>query len=289
MFNASYKIATIFGIPIKLHASVIILLFMYMSDFSFPYGILIAAGILTSICLHELGHSLVAMSKKCRVREITLMFMGGVAQMESIPRKPVDEFLMAIAGPIVSVSLGVALIVTGLRFPLPPIPELGRTGFPFFGVVSWNFFFFLGVVNCFLAVFNMIPAFPMDGGRVLRAGLTPFLGRLKATRIAVGIGKFSAVAFGIWGFMEPFSFWPMALGLFIYFAANQEYRMVLMQERGRPFGFWDWVRKASGQQTAAEKVDQDQVTISPPPYERGPSSRSSLSEDTHNPLDNLRP
>jgi hypothetical protein len=153
---------------------------------------------------------------------------------------------------------------------------------------GWNFFLLLGAVNCLLAVFNMIPAFPMDGGRVLRAGLTPFMGRLKATRVAVGIGKFSALAFGIWGIMEGEPLF-IAVGIFIYFAANQEYRMVLMQERGRPFGFWDWVRKASGQQTAAEEVDQDQVTISPPPYERGPSSRSSLSEDTNNPLDNLRP
>ena len=277
MFKASYKIATVFGIPIKLHVSVIFLLFIYGKEFPFPYGILFALGMLTSIALHELGHSVVAIWKKCRVREITLMFMGGVAQMESIPRKPLDEFLMAIAGPLVSAGLGVSLIVTSIRFPFPPVPPLG-----------YDLFFMLGFVNCILAVFNMIPAFPMDGGRVLRAGLTPFMGRLKATRVAVGIGKFAAVAFGIWGITQG-DFFLIAIGIFIYFAANQEYRMVLIQERGRPTGFWDWVRTASGQQAPAEEVDQDQVTISPPPYERGPSSRSSLSEDTHNPLDNLRP
>lgn len=277
MFKASYKIATLFGIPIKLHVSVIFLLFLYIRHFPFPYGILFAAGMLTSIALHELGHSLVAISKKCRVREITLMFMGGVAQMESIPRKPLDEFLMAIAGPLVSAGLGVSLLVTGTRFPFPPIPPFG-----------YNLFTLLGLVNCLLAAFNMIPAFPMDGGRVLRAGLTPFTGRLKATRIAVGIGKFAAFSFGIWGIMQG-EFILIAIGIFIYFAANQEYRMVLMQERGRPFGFWDWVRTASGQQGPVEEVDEDQVIISPPPYKRGPASRSKLSEDTHDPFDRLRP
>ncbi len=276
MFRASYKIATIFGIPIKLHISVIVLLLMYVMDFPFPYGILVGLGMLVSISLHELGHSVVALSKKCRVREITLMFMGGVAQMESIPRKPLDEFLMAIAGPAVSAALGGSLIVTSLRFPLPAIPGLG-----------WDLLFFLGVVNCALAVFNMIPAFPMDGGRVLRAALTPFMGRLKATQVAASIGKFAALCFGVWGLLE-LRFILVAIAIFIYFAATNEYRMVLMQERGRQFGFWDWVRAASGQRPpAGDPGGEDEVIISPPPYERGPSERSRLSEDTESPFDQL--
>ncbi len=284
MFKASYKIATIFGIPIKLHVSVIVLLYMYMRDFPLPYGPLIAVGMLISIALHELGHSLVAISKKCRVREITLMFMGGVAQMESIPRKPIDEFLMAIAGPLVSAGLGVSLFVMGLRFPFPPIP--GFLPFPPIGAFpgfEWNYFLFLGFVNCALAIFNMVPAFPMDGGRVLRAALTPFMGRLKATRIAVSIGRFAALAFGVWGVMTPFSFWPIAIGIFIYIAAGQEYRIVQMQERGRQAGFWDWVRTASGNRPQRDPSDADQVVISPPPYSRGPSSRSPLTEDDEGP------
>lgn len=272
MFNASYKIATVFGIPIKLHVSVLILILIYLFDFPFPYGILVGLGILMSIALHELGHSLVAISKKCRVREITLMFMGGVAQMESIPRKPLDEFLMAVAGPLVSLGLGLTLISAGLRFPLPPIPGIG-----------WNYFFFMGVANTFLAVFNMLPAFPMDGGRVLRAGLTPWLGRLKATRIAASIGKFAALVFAFLGIRYG-EFIFIAIAIFIYFAASQEYRMVLMQERGRRFGIWDWINQAAGRPQPPRADEDDQVLISPPPYEKGPSSRSRLTEDDDNPM-----
>jgi len=269
MFKASYKIATIFGIPIKIHISVVVLLVMYVTDevLGFYYGLLMAIGMLISICLHELGHSLVAIAKKSRVREITLMFMGGVAQMESIPRRPLDEFLMAIAGPLVSLSLGVSLFFSGLRFPLPPIPGLGE----------WNYFMLLGAVNGMLAVFNMIPAFPMDGGRVLRASLTPFKGRLGATRIAATIGKAAAWGFGIWALFN-LNFFLVAIAFFIHYAATQEYRMVLIQERGRPFTFWDWARAAAGR-PPEDEADNDEVIISPPPYERGPASRSRLSED----------
>lgn len=273
MFKASYKIATVFGIPIKLHISVIILLLMYMRDFTFPYGALLAIGMLLSISLHELGHSLVAISKKCRVREITLLFMGGVAQMESIPRRPLDEFLMAIAGPLVSLGFGLLLMGIGNWFPFPVMPSVG-----------WNYFYFLGVINCGLAIFNMIPAFPMDGGRVLRAALTPWQGRLAATRVAATIGRFAAFAFGVFCLFKG-AFLLVAIAIFIYFAAGQEYRLVLMQERGRQFDFWDWARTASGSRPQQDPASgDDQVVISPPPYRRGPASKSRLIEDDESPF-----
>lgn len=274
MLKNSYKIATVLGIPIKLHISVIVLLVLYVINMSFPHGLVFGVGMLISIALHELGHSAVAISKKCRVREITLWGLGGVAQMERIPRKPLDEFFMAIAGPAVSLGLGASLFFTGLRFP--PMASLG----------GWNYFTLLGFVNGLLAGFNLIPAFPMDGGRILRASLTPRLGRLKATRIAASIGKAAAWGFGIWGLWPPFSPMLIALGFFIHYSASQEYRMVLIQERGRQFGFWDWVRAASGQRPPADEAGDDEVIISPPPYKRGPSARSRLSEDTRDPFDN---
>ena len=276
MLKASYKIATVFGIPIKLHISVIVLLFIYMTRIPFPHGLVFGLGMLLSISLHELGHSLVAIAKKCRVREITLWFIGGIAQMESIPRKPLDEFLMAVAGPAVSLCLGALLFTAGLF--LPPMASLG----------GFNYFTILGFVNGALAVFNLIPAFPMDGGRVLRAALTPRLGRVRATRIASSIGKAAAWGFGIWGLWPPFDPMLIVIAFFIHFAASQEYRIVLMQERGRQFGFWDWVRTASGQPPDTADSDSDEVVISPPPYERGPSSRSRLSEDSGSPFDNLK-
>ena len=277
MFRASYKIATVFGIPIKLHISVILLLLVYGRNFLFPSNLLIGLGILLSIALHELGHSLVAISKKCRVREITLWFMGGVAQMESIPRKPLDESLMAIAGPMVSLVLGGAFLLAG---KLLPMPDLLPT-------IEMNIFEFLGWANLMLACFNLVPAFPMDGGRVLRAILTPFLGRLRATKIASNIGKLVAIGFVVLAFYakEPVFFF---LGIFLYFIAGREYRMVEIQEHGRRFSFWDWVRTASGNPPPPQDAgDEDQVIISPPPYKRGPASRSRISEDTKGPFDSV--
>lgn len=274
MFRASYKIATVFGIPVRLHISALLLVFFYLINFSFPDGLIMGIGILASIALHELGHSLVAIAKKCRVREITLWFLGGVAQMESMPRKPFDEFLMAIAGPAVSMILGGSLVFIGGYLRLSLVPELAIDG------LRLNIIEALGWGNIVLAIFNLIPAFPMDGGRILRAGMTPFVGRLKATRIAANIGKIAALCFVFIAFRYH-AYRLIILAIFLYYVANKEYRAVLAQERGRNYGFWDWVSMAAGQRqpTKEESIDDDQVVISPPPYKKGPASHSRISED----------
>lgn len=277
MFGSSYKIATIWGIPIKIHMSLIILLLIFAITMAFSGGLnailivlFLELCIFISIALHELGHSFVAIRKGCRVREITLMFIGGAAQMENIPTRPKDEFLMAVAGPAVSIFLGLLLIKGGDYLPLRaaywPVPLVRNLA------IRCNIVQFLGIINLALAAFNLLPSFPMDGGRVFRALLTPRLGRLRATFIAARLGKIMAVFFGIYGFLAHY--WLLVLiAFFIYTAAGNEYRLVQIQEAVKQHGFgfippfgnrWD------------SHNDNDKVIIGPPPYEDGPGSQSDI-------------
>lgn len=276
MFKSSYKITTIWGIPIKLHISLlIIILIMILGDIprigfaAVPDGILLGIFLFGSIALHELGHSFVAIRKGCRVREITLAFFGGMASMERIPSKPRDEFQMAIAGPLVSLCLGTVGILLGLYCPRP---QFRLTNY------LLNMIFYIGIINIWLVLFNLVPAFPMDGGRVLRALLSRKYGRLKATYTASRIGKFLATAFGILSAINffrgvPYSLIHLAIAIFIYNTAENEYRLVRMQETARQFGFDPGLG------------DDDAVEISPPPYEKGPGSKT----EVHNTRDDLFP
>ncbi len=255
MFGSAYRIATVWGIPIKMHMSWIIILFMIPGTLVFRVAI--ALGLFASVALHELGHSFVAIHKGCRVREITLMFMGGAAQMERIPRRPLDETLMALAGPGVSLILG-AVGYFGGRL-------LAGVGLSYAGMIVY----ILGWINWGLAAFNLLPSFPMDGGRVFRALLTPKVGRLRATFIASRLGKIMAVLFGLYGFLsEPRSWILVAIAFFIYSAAGREYRVVQMEEAARRGGgggpFWNPFQSPADPPPPFD--DSDDVLISPPPY-----------------------
>jgi len=262
MFGSSYKVATIAGIPIKIHISLLLMVLLLSRRFGPLTGILLEVGLVVSIVLHELGHSMVAIRKGCRVREITLLCVGGAAQMERIPSRPRDEFLMAVAGPAVSLVLGVTGVYLGnlLTF-LPPVPTLP---------VNLNFIQFLGVVNIVLTVFNLLPAFPMDGGRVLRAMLTPKLGRLRATFIALRLGRLIAVLLGIRGFFAHD--WILVfIAFFIFIAAGNEYRVVQIQEAAKQRGFtWPGFEDVCGSD------EDDQAVVGPPPYRQGPGSRADI-------------
>ena len=180
-----------------------------------------------SVALHELGHSYVALRKGCRVRQITLMCIGGAAQMEQIPRRPRDEFLMAIAGPAVSLLIGAIALPGGLYLIVTTT-----------GVWRYlsSFLFAVGVMNLGWVVFNLLPAFPMDGGRILRAMLTPKLGRLRATSVAARLGKLIAIAFGILGFAYYGYFMLVVIAFFVYAAADNELKLVQLQETARQRG-----------------------------------------------------
>jgi len=139
--------------------------------------------------------------------------------------------------------------------------------------------FYVGWMNLFLVGFNLLPSFPMDGGRVLRALLTPKLGRLRATFIASRLGKIMAILFGVFGFLS--SHWILvAIAFFIFIAAGNEYRLVQLQEAAKQqgFGFGSW-------EPWEENNPDDKVSISPPPYEDGPDRQTDIhSSDDDNPF-----
>ncbi len=175
------------------------------------------------VILHELGHALTAKKFNIKTKKITLLPIGGVASLEKMPDKPGEELLVALAGPAVNVIIAVLL---SLAIPL-------RSYFNFDNVVIDemlfqpslpNFLFYLFIANVMLVVFNMIPAFPMDGGRVLRALLSFKLGRVKATAIAATLGQAMALIFFVLGLLfNPFL---VLIAFFIFFGAYGENQMV---------------------------------------------------------------
>ncbi len=251
--RTSYTIIRVGGIPIKVHITLLLYLPFLIRDLSPVYGLTIAVAMFACITLHELGHSLVAIRMGCPVSEILLLPIGGVAKMTTIPRRPRDEFFMAAAGPAVSLLLA-AVFYLALR--QVPARLLTRTGQE---ILLW-----LAVANLGWVVFNLIPAFPMDGGRILRAWLSPFIGRLKATRVASMIGKIISAVFVIAGW--HWHSWTLVfIGIFVFHAAGQEYKAVLAQERPRPAGGPFWFFNNMGTSTQTKNLND--VTVGPPPYE----------------------
>ncbi len=236
MIPMDYQIARVWDIPIRVHISLILFLPIIAWQFSpvmgegmtaWFWGLGTAVGLFVSVALHELGHSLVALRMGFRVREILLLPIGGAAQLEQIPSRPRQELLMALAGPAVSLLTGI--VCWGVGWGLHNNPRWGYAA---------TMFIHLAVLNVGLAIFNMLPSFPMDGGRVFRAILTPKLGRLKATALAVGIGKTIAVILGVLGAFPPFNLLLVAIAFFLYSTASAEYRMVQREatwaDRSRP-------------------------------------------------------
>lgn len=175
------------------------------------------------VVLHELGHALIAKKFNINTEKIILLPIGGVATLEKMPEKPGQELLVAIAGPAVNVVIAImlALIVpikSYFNFDAVVLEEI------LFRPTFQNFLFYLFIANVMLVLFNLIPAFPMDGGRVLRALLTFKLGRVEATKIAAGIGQVLAFFFFVIGlFYNPFL---ILIALFIFFGAYGENQMV---------------------------------------------------------------
>ncbi len=221
--NTSIQIGKIMGIPIKLHITFLLILpvfgwvfannpprfgFNDVQPLSLRYSLGMLAALLLFICvlLHELAHSYVAKKHGTNIQSITLFLFGGVSSMEEIPRNPKVEFRMALAGPGTSLLIGSILII---------IHELFKTETPYLRLV-W----LIGYINIILFAFNLLPAFPMDGGRMLRAWLAGRMSYVKATRSAAGIGKMFAIFMGIIGLF--ISFWFILIAFFIYIGASEE-------------------------------------------------------------------
>ncbi|ABS56786.1 CBS domain containing protein [Methanoregula boonei 6A8] len=248
--DGSLRIGRLFGIPIMLHWTFLLIIPVFafligsqigattdligglfgigidstiISGGYMPWilGTIVALGLFFGVFVHELAHSLVARVKGIRMQSITLLMFGGVAQMDEGAPEPRTELPMALAGPLTSLVFGLAccglVYVTPALTPAPAIQ----------GVLIF-IFGYVGVLNIILFAFNLIPAFPMDGGRVLRAALATRMPLDRATRIAANVGKGFAILFGIVGlfgipgYIAPFDPFLILIALFVYLGASLE-------------------------------------------------------------------
>jgi Zn-dependent protease/CBS domain-containing protein len=230
--ESSLKIGSVMGIPIKLHITFLIILpfiaFAFVTakpplGFNDPaismaanVGLSLLAAIFLFACvlIHEIGHSYIAVKNGIKIGGITLFLFGGVSEMEDIPRNPAVEMLMAFIGPAISIVLG--LIFAAVYYLVPGIK--GDT-------IAGTMIFLLMYMNIALGIFNIIPAFPMDGGRVLRGFLAERMPYIRATHIAVSIGKLFAYIMALIGLLTwPVGLWFIVIAIFIYVAAGEEER-----------------------------------------------------------------
>ncbi|HEY6585683.1 MAG TPA: CBS domain-containing protein [Candidatus Methanoperedens sp.] len=234
--KTSFQLGKIMGIPIKLHITFLLILPFFAWSFAAtpsPFGfsdqevplryvLSLAAAISLFVCvlLHELGHSYIAKKHGTNIQSITLFLFGGVSSLEEIPRDPKTELKMALAGPGVSFLIALILIIIDLFFK-----PSGESFVDYFFLKPLNepylrLVWMISIINIMLGIFNLLPAFPMDGGRVLRAWLAQRMSYIRATREAAGIGKMFAIFMGIFGlFYNP---WFILIALFIYIGASEE-------------------------------------------------------------------
>jgi Zn-dependent protease len=179
-------------------------------------GVLFVLALFVCVVLHEFGHALTAKRFGIVTRDITLYPIGGISRFESMPEKPAQELLVALAGPFVSVAIAVVLwLYLRTTGQMPDISSLNEAQ-----VTKLPFLFSLLLANTILAIFNLIPAFPMDGGRAFRALLGFAMDRALATRIAASLGQFFAIIIVFLGF--SYNFWLVFIGLFIFLGAGGE-------------------------------------------------------------------
>lgn len=241
--NGSFKIGSIFSIPILIHWTFLIIIPVFAwiigtqilptvdllsNTFGVPIdttyllpglnpfilGAFVALGLFAGVLLHEIAHCIVAKRKGVPIHSITLLVFGGVSSMEDSSPDPRVELPMALVGPLTSLAIGLLFIV------LVYAVTMGGFSGPLSGLLVFVFSY-LGLLNVFLFAFNLLPAFPMDGGRVLRAYLATRMPLPDATKIAADVGKAFAVIFGIVGVLL-FSPILILIAFFIYIGATQE-------------------------------------------------------------------
>ena len=245
MFRGKYHVCDAFGIPIYVDVSFLFLLLIFVMDFgSFTFGVAAALALAISVILHELGHALTARAFGYRTRDITLSLLGGCASLIALPRKAWQEFVTALAGPLVSFAIAGSVMLLDV-----------------FGIVvqnAWlrNVLVYTFWMNVMLGAFNLLPGFPMDGGRIFRSVMCAFLSRAKATMVAMWVGRAFAILLGLrglhsivtggtWGFISILIAWM------IWREGWREYQMALAEEN---FRYWT--------------QDDFDARVSPPPYDR---------------------
>lgn len=228
----SWKLGTAFGIGIYVHWTFLLLVgFVLVSNWDLGgphlavHAVTVLLAVFGCVVLHELGHALMARRFGIPTRDITLYPFGGVARLARMSERPLEEFCIAIAGPAVNV------VIAGLLFVVLAFLELPlKTGEELAAYLNGNYVFTLAITNVGLVVFNLVPAFPMDGGRVLRALLVPGLGRLRATEVAANIGAAFAVLLMVAGIWNPMF---LLVGGFVLLAGRHELWAVRRQEYAR--------------------------------------------------------
>lgn len=253
----SLTIGKALGIPIRLHWTFYTIVPIWIitnssSIAKFQELALIVIALSISVLLHEIGHCILALKNKCPVSEIILTPIGGIAKLTRLPEDPREEIQIAIAGPLVSFFLGLSSFIL-FKFTT-------MLGIQLFATLL----FILFIINTALLLFNLIPAFPMDGGRVFRAYLSNKKGRLEATRIAAKAGNFFALLFGLYGLFNS-QYGLVFIAIFLFIAANAEYKSLLLQEH---------VNRFTGTFTEFNTVQQEKLrntpegfSVSPAPYE----------------------
>ena len=225
--NNSWELGSVSGIKLRVHWTFILLpIWIYLSSIIAGSGVVGAASavffvlaIFGCVLLHELGHALAARQFGIETRDITLLPIGGVAALERIPRNPLQELWIAVAGPLVNVLIASAIF---LGLFITPI-SLGTGVAQFLGQLAF--------VNVILVLFNLIPAFPMDGGRVLRSILAMFMDYAPATQVAATVGQTCAVGLGLLGLFSG-NIMLMFVAGFVFLAARAENLHVANESSG---------------------------------------------------------
>jgi Zn-dependent protease/CBS domain-containing protein len=225
----SWRLGTVSGIRLQVHWTFLLIIgwvvLIHVSHgASVPAvvgGVLLVLAVFACVVLHELGHALTAQRFGIRTRDITLLPIGGVARLERMPEDPRQELLVAAAGPAVNVAIaGLLFALLELAGGVRPLEAVTVVGGNLFGQLMW--------VNLFLVGFNLLPAFPMDGGRILRALLATKLDYVRATGIAAGVGQAMAILFGFVGLIGPNPF-LVFIAIFVYLGAQAEAQQTRMR------------------------------------------------------------
>jgi Zn-dependent protease len=225
----SWQMFKIFGLPISAHWSLLVALALMGISSGGLSGIMLGIFMFVSVLLHELGHAAVAIRRRVPMEGIDLHLFGGVAKMKAPPRSPKDEIAIAAAGPLVSLMLGgVLACVAWMASPEPPM---------------W--LWWTAAVNLMLGVFNLLPALPMDGGRVLRAILARKQGLVRGTTTAVKVSQGISLLLAIAGILgNP---WLICMAVMVWFMGAAEVRQIKIHEKLQNLGYRNsdfdpWVR-----------------------------------------------
>ncbi|MBZ2165836.1 CBS domain-containing protein [Methanobacterium spitsbergense] len=217
----SFKIFSIFGIPVELHISflVLMLLIYIIALFNLIPSVNILTAVLitlifATVVIHELSHSYIAKRYGIKIQRIVLLPIGGISEMEEIPKEPAKELRIALAGPVSNLIIAVITFAILIIFGT------------FLSAILSGALYYFTVVNLLLGLFNLLPAFPMDGGRILRAFLAERMDFIKATKLAATIGKQFAIIMAVIGVF--FNFLLILVAIFVYLGAEGEYRSVVV-------------------------------------------------------------